>query len=138
MTTTAYSAAPSASGNAAIVLVGRILLAAIFILSGFGKLSNISGTAQYFSGYHLPAPSVTAVIVGLIELLGGLAILLGWQTRWVAWIMAIFTLATAFVAHMNWSDMMQMIQFQKNLAIAGGFLVLASYGPGRISIDGRR
>jgi putative oxidoreductase len=124
--------------NNAIVLIGRILLSIMFILSGFGKLTNIAGTAGYFANYNLPMPTATAVIVGLIELIGGIAVLIGWQTRIAAWVLAIFTIAAALIAHMNWADTMQLINFQKNLAIAGGFLVLASFGPGAYSVDGRR
>ncbi len=126
------------TSNSAATLAGRILLSAIFLLSGFGKLTAIAGTAGYFGSLGLPLPTVTAVVVGLIELLGGLAILVGYQTRIVAWVLAIFTVATGLVAHMNWADQMQMISFMKNLAIAGGFLVLAASGAGALSIDARR
>jgi putative oxidoreductase len=83
-------------------------------------------------------PAVTAVVVGLIELLGGLAILVGFQTRVAAWVLAVFTVATALVAHTGWADQMQMINFLKNLGIAGGFLVLASSGAGAYSIGRQR
>ncbi|MEP9371188.1 DoxX family protein [Mesorhizobium sp. KR1-2] len=124
--------------NSVIVLIGRILLSIMFILAGFGKLTNIAGTAGYFASYNLPMPTATAVIIGLVELVGGLAILIGFQTRIAAWVLAIFSVAAALVAHMNWADVMQLINFQKNLAIAGGFLVLASFGPGAYSVDARR
>ena len=126
------------SGSAATLLLGRILLSIIFILGGYGKLTDIAGTAAYFSSYSLPAPNVAAVVAGLIELVGGIAILVGFQTRIAAWVLALFSVATALIAHMDWSDMNNMINFQKNLAIAGGFLVLASFGPGALSIDARR
>ena len=83
-------------------------------------------------------PTVTAVLVGLVELLGGLAILIGFQTRIAAWVLALFCVATALVAHMDWADAMQLIHFQKNLAMAGGFLVLAAFGAGAYSVDARR
>src|SRR5262245_35602979 len=124
--------------NSVIVLIGRILLSIIFILAGFGKLTDIPGTAGYFASYGLPGGAATALIVGLVELLGGLAVLIGFQTRTAAWVLAVFSVATALVAHTNFGDMMQLINFQKNLAIAGGFLVLATYGPGALSIDTRR
>ena len=124
--------------NSAIVLLGRILLSIIFILAGYGKLTGIAGTAQYFASYGLPVPTATAVIVGLIELLGGLAVLIGVQTRIAAYVLALFCVASALVAHMNWADAGQLINFQKNLAMAGGLLVLAAYGPGAYSVDGRR
>lgn len=121
-----------------ILLIARILLSSIFLLSGFGKLTDIGGTAAYFANYHLPAPTATAVIVGLIELLGGLAIILGFRTRIAAWVLGIFCIATALVAHTNFSDMGQLINFQKNLAMCGGFLALAMIGAGAWSIDGRK
>ena len=128
----------TASNSSTTILLGRILLAVIFLLSGFGKLTAISGTAAYFGALGLPVPTVTAVVVGLIELLGGIAILVGFQTRIVAWVLAIFTIATDLVAHTGWADQMQMIQFLKNLAITGGFLLLASSGAGAYSIDAKR
>ncbi len=135
---TSTAGAGTASNNSATILLGRILIAVIFLLSGFGKLTAISGTAGYFGAMGLPVPTVTAIVVGLIELLGGLAILVGFQTRITAWVLAIFTIATALVAHTGWADQNQMIHFLKNLAITGGFLVLASSGPGAYSIDAKR
>ena len=128
----------TASNSSVTILLGRILLAVIFLLSGFGKLTAISGTAAYFGALGLPVPTVTAVLVGLIELLGGIAVLVGFQTRIVAWVLAIFTIATGLVAHTGWADQMQMIQFLKNLAITGGFILLASSGAGAYSIDAKR
>ena len=130
--------AGTASNSSTTILLGRILLAVIFLLSGFGKLTAIAGTAGYFGSLGLPAPTATAVVVGLIELLGGLAILVGFQTRIAAWVLAIFTVATGLVAHTGWADQNQMIHFLKNVAITGGFLLLASSGPGAYSIDARR
>ncbi|WP_419696648.1 DoxX family protein [Mesorhizobium muleiense] len=132
---TVSNAASNASGA---ILLGRILLSVIFVLSGFGKLTAIAGTAGYFGSMGLPMPTVTAIVVGLLELLGGLAILIGFQTRITAWVLAIFTVATGLVAHTGWADQMQMISFMKNLAIAGGFLVLASSGAGAYSVDAKR
>lgn len=124
--------------TSAIVLVGRILLSVIFILAGFGKITNLSGTAGYFAGTGLPVPMVTAVVVSLVELVGGIFILVGFFTRPTAYVLAAFCIATAFIAHFNFADMNQMINFQKNFAMAGGFLVLAAFGPGALSVDARR
>ncbi|MFP5078584.1 DoxX family protein [Rhizobium sp. YIM 134829] len=121
-----------------IVLIGRILLSIIFILAGFGKITNIGGTAGYFGSMGLPVPMVTAVVVSLVELVGGLFILVGFLTRPTAYVLALFCIATAFIAHYNFSDMNQMINFQKNFAMAGGFLVLAAFGPSTLSVDARR
>lgn len=135
---TSAAGSGAASNASASILLGRVLLAAIFLLSGFGKLTAIAGTAGYFGSLGLPLPTVTAIVVGLIELLGGLAILVGFQTRIVAWVLAVLTVATGLVAHMNWADQMQMISFLKNLAIAGGFIALASSGAGAYSVDAKR
>ncbi|TCQ29428.1 DoxX family protein [Rhizobium sp. PP-CC-3G-465] len=124
--------------TSAIVLVGRILLSIIFIVAGFGKITNLSGTAGYFAGAGLPVPMVTAVIVSLVELVGGIFILVGFFTRPTAYVLAAFCIATAFIAHFNFADMGQAINFQKNFAMAGGFLVLAAFGPGALSVDARR
>lgn len=124
--------------NSAIALIGRILLSIIFILSGFSKLTAIGGTAGYFGSLGLPAPTLVAILVGLLELLGGLAVLLGFFTRIGAYALAAFCIASALVAHMGWEEQMQLIQFQKNLALAGGLLMLAAFGPGAISVDARR
>ncbi|ESY40124.1 DoxX family protein [Mesorhizobium sp. RSR380A] len=135
---TSAAGAGIASNSSTTILLGRILLAAIFLLSGFGKLTAISGTAGYFGAMGLPVPTITAIVVGLIELLGGLAVLVGFQTRIAAWVLAVFTIASAFVAHTAWADQNQMIHFLKNVAITGGFLLLASSGPGAYSIDAKR
>ena len=124
--------------SAIVLLVARILLAIIFILAGFSKLMDIAGTAAYFGMYNLPAPSALAVASGLVELFGGLAILVGFQTRIAGWVMAVFCVATAVIAHSDWADFNQMIHFQKNLAMAGGFLMLAVHGAGALSADARR
>lgn len=123
------------TNNATITLVSRILLAILFIPAGFGKLTAIAGTAGYFASKGLPLPTVTAVIVGLVELLGGLAVLVGYQTRYAAILLGLFTIGAAFVGHFA---PFEGTQFFKNLAIAGGFFVLAQYGAGALSIDAKR
>jgi putative oxidoreductase len=124
--------------NNTIVLVGRVLLSIIFILAGFGKLTDISGTAAYFGMYNLPAPSVLAGVSGLVELIGGLSVLVGYQTRIAAFALAAFCVLTALIAHRDWGDINQLIHFQKNLAMAGGFLLLGAHGAGALSVDARR
>jgi putative oxidoreductase len=121
-----------------LILIGRIFLSVLFILSGFTKLTGLAGTAQFFAAVGLPAPMALAVIVGLVELLGGLAILVGFQTRAVALVLAVFTLAATGVAHLDFADQMQLLMAQKNLAIAGGFLVLAALGAGSYALDAKR
>ena len=124
--------------NSAILLVARILLAIIFILAGFGKLTDISGTAAYFGMYNLPAPAAAAVVSGLVELLGGLAILIGFQTRIASWVLAVFCIATALIAHRRLGRYEPDDPFPEELAMAGGFLVLAVHGAGALSVDARR
>ena len=125
------------------VLVGRILLGLLFVLSGFSKIAGFEGTAGYIASKGLPMPTIVAALTILIELGGGLALVVGFYTRQAALILAVFTLLTGFIFHNFWdadaaSKMMQQINFMKNLSIAGGMLVLAAFGPGSIGIDARR
>jgi len=115
--------------------VGRILLAVIFVLSGFQKLTHYSGAQQYLQQLGLPGMLLPLVI--LLELGGGIALVLGAYTRIVAVALAGFCLLTAIKVHYQPGDQMQMINFMKNLAMAGGFLILAAYGAGKMSLDHR-
>ena len=124
----------STLGNA-VGLAARILLAVIFVVAGFGKLADPSGTAGYMSSVGVPGFLVWPTI--LVELGGGLLIAVGYQTRIVALILAGFTLLTGLIFHHNFVDQNQMIHFMKNLAIAGGFLSLVVNGAGAWSVDGR-
>lgn len=121
-----------------LLLIGRIFLSILFILSGFAKLTGLAGTAQFFAAVGIPAPMVVAVLAGLIELIGGLAILVGYQTRAAALVLAVFVLAATAIAHLDFADQMQLLMAQKNLAIAGGFLALAAAGAGLYSLDAKR
>ncbi|MEP9389027.1 DoxX family protein [Mesorhizobium sp. KR9-304] len=138
MSTTSITASQSGSSTSLAILVGRILLAAMFVLAGFAKLTDIAGTAGWFGSIGLPAPTIVAVLVGLLELVGGLAIVVGFQTRIAALALGAFTIAATLVAHLNFADMTQFLFFQKNFAIVGGLLVLAAVGAGALSVDGRR
>lgn len=122
----------------AVVLLGRILLSIIFITAGYGKLTGFSGTVGYFGSIGLPVPALTTALVIALELVGGIAVLLGFFTRPAAYALAAFSVASAFVGHFDFADQMQSIMFMKNLSMAGGFLVLAAFGPGSLSIDARR
>ncbi|MFC4625627.1 DoxX family protein [Daeguia caeni] len=124
--------------NSGVILISRIFLSILFILAGFNKLIAISGTAQYFASLGLPLPTVTAIFVGLLEFLGGLAILIGFQTRIAALALGIFTIGAILVAHLDFSQGMQALMAQKNLAIAGGLFLLSILGAGRLSIDAKR
>lgn len=123
--------------NAIILLAARILLAVIFILSGWGKFFAIQGTAGYIASVGLPAATLLAWAAAIFELVAGLAILVGFRTREAAWLLAAFCLFAGFVFHLQPADQMQMIMFMKNLAIAGGFLALGQAGAGSLSVDQR-
>ena len=116
--------------------LGRVLLSLIFLISGVGKISGYAGTQAYMESVGVPGALLPAVIV--FEVLGGLAIVLGWQTRVVAFLLAGFCLVSAVLFHGNVGDQGQQIQFLKNLGLAGGFLVLVAHGAGAWSIDNRK
>jgi len=126
-----------------LALVGRILLALIFITSGFSKISGFDGTVGYIASKGVPLAAVAAVIAIVIELGGGLAVAFGFMTRWAALALAVFSLAAGVLFHAYWAvpaDQVMNVQihFWKNVSIAGGFLVLAAFGAGAISIDAKR
>ena len=138
MSNSTSAAASGVAANAPVaVLAGRALLSILFITAGFGKLTSIAGTAGFFGSIGLPLPTVTAVVVGLIELAGGLAILVGFKTRIAAIVLALFVLAATAVAHLDFSQAGNALMLQKNLGLTGGFLLLAVLGAGPLSIDGR-
>ena len=138
MSNISVTSTAAASGNSPVILVARILISILFILAGFGKLTAISATAGWFGSIGLPMPTVTTVIVGLVELLGGISVLVGFQTRIAAIVLAVFTLAATAVAHLDFSQAGNALMLQKNLGITGGLLLLAVLGAGAYSIDGRR
>lgn len=119
----------------ALEIAARVLLSQIYIIAGWSKLTGYSGTQGYFESIGLPMPAVITPLVILIELGGGLALLAGFKTRWVAAILALFSIATAFVAHTNFAEPGQMNNFMKNLAMAGGYLLFVKYGAGAPSVD---
>jgi putative oxidoreductase len=115
------------------VLAARVFMAYIFIVEGYGKIVNYSDVAGYMQDRHVPSALLPLVI--LTELGGGLLVLSGFLTRWAALALAGFAILTALIFHSNFVDSEQTINFQKNFAIAGGFLVLAAFGPGGWSLD---
>ncbi len=118
-----------------ISVAARLLMSQIFIISGWEKLTGFSGTEGYFSSLGIPMVGVVTPLVILIELGGGLALLFGFKARWVAAVLALFTVGSALIAHTNFADQAQVINFMKNLAIAGGFLMFVKYGAGSVSVD---
>lgn len=137
--------------NNVIVLIARILLSYLFITSGFAKLVDPSGTADMITGAGLPAATALAYLAGLFELVAGLAVLVGFQTRIAGWALALFCAFTALVFHsgtvaiegwpeaaLNWINTLNGIIFIKNITLAGAYILLATYGPGAYSVDARR
>lgn len=127
----------------ALLLLSRLLLAALFVPSGFQALSDIAGTTGYFAGLGLPLPALAAWGTGLFELIAGLLILVGFQTRIAALLLAAFCIAAGFIGHYGQGDGDAMLAFlhqqmlMKDIAISGGFVALAMAGAGAWSIDGR-
>lgn len=120
------------------MLVGRVLLSAIFIQAGLSKLMNVSGTIAYFEGLGLPLAGLLIWIVILVELAGGLLVLAGFYIRIAATVLGLFCISAAFVGHSNWADVMDFQAFMKDIAIAGGLFYVAAAGAGIISLDTRR
>ncbi len=129
--------------TSSVSVLARILLALMFILSGFGKLTDIQGTAGYIASGGLPFPMLLAAGVGALELLGGLALVIGFQARWVGLVLGLFTLVASVVFHPFWAvpaDQQSITQllFMKNLSVAGGLLLVSALGAGPLSMDAAR
>lgn len=125
-----------------VILLARIFLVVLFVLFGWSKLTDFSGTVGYMASQGLPVPTLAAAVVVIMEFFVGLAILLGFCTRPLALLLALYTLGTALIGHHYWTmdgaeRMANMINFYKNLSIIGGLLLLCVTGPGRYSIDRR-
>ena len=113
--------------------LGRVLISLMFLTSGLSKISGYAATQGYMEA--MGVPSVLLPLVIAVEVLGGLAVILGWHTRIAAFLLAGFSLLSAILFHANFGDQMQMIMFMKNLAIAGGFLMIVSLGGGAYALD---
>src|SRR5438270_9314322 len=124
--------------GAVIPFVGRVLLCAIFLISGIGKITAPADTIGYIASEGLPFPPLAYAIAVLIELVGGLALVLGFRTRIAAAALAIFSLAAAASFHRNLADLNQFIHFFKNVAMAGGLLQTVAFGAGAFSLDAYR
>ena len=123
-------------------LAGRVLIAAIFVLSGFSKITGFDGTVGYIASKGLPLPQLGALAAIVVELGGGLLVIAGWKTRWAAAAMLVFTLAAAVLFHNFWAAapdaaQNQMIHFMKNISMAGGLLYVWVFGSGPLSLDGK-
>jgi putative oxidoreductase len=122
-------------------LAGRILIALIFVLSGFSKITGFEGTVGYIASKGLPMPQLAAIGAIIVELGGGILLIAGWRARWAAAAMLVFTAAAAFFFHDFWAvppDQVQntMIHFMKNISMMGGLLFVVVHGSGPLSVDG--
>lgn len=133
-----------------VVLAGRVLLSIMFIMAGFDKLADPAGTAGMLTNAGWPAATLLAYLAGAFELIAGLAVLVGFQTKIAAYLLAAFCLVTAFAFHSGSINIPTFppeanglltvfngLMMMKNITIAGGFLVLAAFGPGALSVDRR-
>ncbi len=126
-----------------LTLVGRLLLAALFLPAGISKIGGFAGTAGYIASKGLPLPEVGAAIAIVVEIVGGLALIAGFGTRLAALALALFTLVATFIFHNYWGvpadqAFVQQLMFYKNIAVVGGLLVLAAHGAGAWSLDAKR
>jgi putative oxidoreductase len=118
-----------------LVVLGRIMLAALFLWSGLGKLMSYEGTVGYISSVGLPLAPLGYLIAVGVEIGGGIALVVGFKTRIVAAVFAVYALATALSFHMNFGDLNQATHFFKNISIAGGMLHVFAFGGGALSFD---
>lgn len=134
---------PMSSMSDTFALIGRILMAWLFIPAGFGKIAGFSGAVGYAASVGLPLPEVGVAIGLVVELVGGILLLVGFITRPAALVLALFTLVASFFFHAYWSlpadqAMMQQLLFNKNIAVVGGLLAFAAFGAGAFSVDAKK
>ena len=123
-------------------LVGRLLMAVLFLPTGISKIAGFAGTVGYIAAKGAPVPEVAAIIAIIVEVGGALALILGFKARWAALALAAFTLVATVMFHNYWAmpaeqQMMQQLMFMKNVAVIGGLLTLAAWGAGAWSVDGK-
>tara|TARA_Y100000590_G_C14907979_1_gene709001 strand:- start:125 stop:508 length:384 start_codon:yes stop_codon:yes gene_type:complete len=116
-----------------IEFIGRLFLSALFLIEGFGKISMQEEVIIYMEDYSVPGILFLPALI--VEILFPLLLIVGYKTKWTASIMALFTFAVAIIFHTNFSESMQLMLFLKDIAIAGGFMIVIAYGPGKISLD---
>lgn len=118
-------------------LTGRILISIIFLMAGLSKIGNFNGTAAYMAAYGMPLTPLFAIGAIIVEIAGGLSLLLGYMSKFGAILLFIFMIPATLIFHTNFGDQMQVIHFMKNLAIMGGLSYIAACGPGELSLDSR-
>ena len=116
-----------------VEFIGRLLLSALFLIEGFGKISMQENVMMYMEDYGVPGILFVPAII--LEILFPLLLIVGYKTKWAASVMALFTLTVAIIFHTNFGEEMQMMFFLKDIAIAGGFMIIIVYGPSKISLD---
>jgi len=126
-----------------LALAGRLLLAVLFLPAGIGKLTDFAGTVDYISSVGLPMPQVAAALALVVEIVGSVALIAGYGTRLAAIVLAVFTLVASFFFHAYWAlpadqQMIQQLLFFKNIAVVGGLLTVAAWGPGAWNVDRRK
>ena len=116
-----------------VELIGRIFLSALFLIEGFGKISMQEDVIMYMEDYGVPG--ILFVPATVLEILFPLLLIVGYKTKWAASVMVLFTFTVAIIFHTDFSEGMQMVFFLKDLAIAGGFMIIVAYGPNKITLD---
>jgi putative oxidoreductase len=129
-----------AANSAAYLLIARVLIAAVFLVFGVRSILGFAGSVGYFTKLGFPAPEAMVVLAIIIQLVGGGLLVAGWKTRWAAWLLVAYVVIATIMAHRYWEYdaaqyVPQMTNFFKNVAIIGGLMVVACFGPGRHSID---
>lgn len=127
-------------GKDTAALAGRVLLALMFVVAGFGKIGSFEETAAYIASTGLPMPQVGVVIGIVVEVAGGLLLMAGWKARWAALALAAFSVAATYFFHNFWSmtgpaAQTNQLLFMKNISVIGGLLMVWAFGPGRYSVD---
>jgi putative oxidoreductase len=135
MSTTTTATATTPALNSYLPVLARLLMCSLFIWDGVLQLRNPAGTADYFASLDVPVSNIAVWVSIPVHLLGGLAILVGYKTRWAAALLVLLCLGTAFGVHLPAGDMDNMMNFYKNLVMAGGFLYVINFGAGTISFD---
>ena len=118
-----------------VPLIARVLISAIFLMSGWGKIMNPAGTQQAMAAHGMPFAGLFLIGAIILELGGGLSVLLGYKARWGASALVVFVIPTTLIFHTKFSEQLQVIMFMKNLAILGSLLMVSYFGPGPISLD---
>jgi putative oxidoreductase len=137
---TAPVIAATPSYHPVMTLIGRCLIAALFLIFGIRKILAFGFYAGYFAKLGFPAPEVMVVLAIIVEVGGGALLAIGWKTRWMAWALALFVVIATLMAHRYWESdaqqyVAQMTNFWKNVTILGGLMMVAAFGPGPMSVD---